>query len=136
MLKISTGFGYTIIGIIRLAMCPPGVSLTGQEIADACSLPAPRRVLNTLGEIVRAGYLRSRSHRTHGGFSLAYPASRITLLDLIEVANGMVQLHPIIGQEAHENPQEAALAEALGKAQQAMVEVLRNNVIGRHYETR
>jgi Rrf2 family protein len=68
-------------------------------IARSCCIPS-RPLSIALGLLVRAGLLESRTG-PNGGYRFVGPASKITLLDIIEVVDGPVRVTiPSVGKNA------------------------------------
>ena len=80
-----------------------------QKIAEAFNLPLPL-LMNILKELRKAGFVSSTRGST-GGYSLDRDASKIVLLDVLEVMEGPMQLTPCTAdprklQEAGIEPEE------------------------------
>ncbi|MBC7225271.1 MAG: Rrf2 family transcriptional regulator [Anaerolineae bacterium] len=90
--------------VLELAMAPPGVWVTTQEIADRRLVPHPitRQVVS---QLVKSGLVKSR-RGSEGGVSLARPAAEISLLDVVEAMEGPIALNPCVL-----DPQECPLVE-------------------------
>lgn len=102
-MKLNRSAYHLIAGAIYLAKQRPGAIIGGAEMAKVLDLP-PTYARHQLRLLVKAGVLRTRKSH-HGGFGLARPANKITLLELIEAASG-----PIEGNSLLENePLETAL---------------------------
>ena len=91
MIGISRQSDYAARLVLHLACLEPGTWISIPEISKARLLPAPftRRIVSCL---VTAGILRTL-RGTGGGISLARPASRISLLDILEAVEGGVVLN-------------------------------------------
>jgi FeS assembly SUF system regulator len=89
MLRISKLTDYGVLLLTHLARDEQPVQ-SARDLAAASGLPLPTvsKVLKTLG---RAGLLQS--HRgTQGGFSLARPAKRISVAEIIAALEGPIAL--------------------------------------------
>lgn len=82
----STTCAYGIHAVCRLAiLAPEGFARVGQ-ICEGSDLP-PYFVSKILGELVRAGMLKSFKGR-NGGFGFAKPPEKIRLMDIVNVIDG------------------------------------------------
>lgn len=89
---------YAIRGLSELAGRAPDSSLLLDQLVAGTDLP--RDFLAKLFQkLVKGGILRSAKGRG-GGFSLARPAHKITLMDIVEVMEGPQSLdHCVVGLE-------------------------------------
>jgi Rrf2 family protein len=94
MIGISRQSDYAARLVLHLACLPAGTRVSIPEISKTRLLPAPftRRIVSTL---VKAGILQTL-RGTGGGLSLARPAERISLLDILEAVEGGVVLNACI----------------------------------------
>jgi Rrf2 family protein len=76
--------------MIHIAQMSDGAVALRSDIAEAQGIP-PSFMAKILRSLVRARLLRS-SRGVHGGFSLARPASKISLLDVVEAIEGPLSL--------------------------------------------
>ena len=76
--------------MIHIASMADGAVSLRSDIAQAQGIP-PSFMAKILRSLVRARLLRS-SRGVHGGFALARPASKITLLDVVEAIEGPLSL--------------------------------------------
>jgi Rrf2 family protein len=84
--RISAKADYAVRAIIELAAAPDGASLSAREIAAAQEIPQ-HFLENILGELRRAGIVAT--HRgPGGGSSLARPAERITVGQVLRAIDG------------------------------------------------
>ena len=89
MIKLSNLADYAVELMSCIALKPEDVH-SSAELAHFSHIPLPT-VSKILGTLVRAELLTS--HRgLSGGFSLALPASKITIANIIEAVDGPVQL--------------------------------------------
>ncbi|MFN7958353.1 MAG: Rrf2 family transcriptional regulator [Holophagaceae bacterium] len=91
MIGISRQSDYAARLVLHLACLEPGTRVSIPEISKTRLLPAPftRRIV---GDLVKAGILNTL-RGTGGGISLARPATRISLLDILEAVEGGVVLN-------------------------------------------
>lgn len=87
MLKLSRMTDYAAVVMAQIARHPQQPHAAA-ELAEAVQLPHPT-VSKTLKMLVKAGLLESR-RGAQGGYSLARPAERITVSDIIAAIEGPV----------------------------------------------
>src|SRR5262245_44957665 len=92
-MKLNHAASYAIHAMVHIAGNKPDVPQASHEIAQKHKIPE-RFLLKVLKPMVSAGLLRSVKG-PHGGYSLAKPASQISLLDIVEAVDG-----PVRGQMA------------------------------------
>jgi Rrf2 family protein len=85
-MRISAKADYAVRAVIELAAAPGGASLSAREIATAQEIPQ-NFLENILAELRRAGIVHT--HRgPGGGSSLARPAERITVGEILLAIDG------------------------------------------------
>ncbi len=89
MIRFSRMADYGVLLLGHFARHEDSLTSTA-ELADAYHMPRPV-VANLLKEFCKAGLLESR-RGLHGGYRLARPANEITLLEVLSVIDGPVQL--------------------------------------------
>ena len=90
-MELSRQADYAIRAIMDLAQIPEGELSQTREIARRQDIP--EKYLPTIVRtLARAGLIRTL-RGSHGGISLARPANKITLLDVIEAIDGPVLLN-------------------------------------------
>lgn len=89
MIRFSRMADYGVLLLGHFARHADDLASTS-ELAEACHMPRPV-VANLLKEFCKAGLLESRRGQ-HGGYRLARPAEEISLLDILSVIDGPVQL--------------------------------------------
>jgi Rrf2 family protein len=92
----SRSVDYAIQALGRLAEAQEGEQVMARVVAEEEGLPA-FFLAKTLQNLARHGLLRSTKGPT-GGFSLAKPAGKIRVLDVVEALDGLEHLQN--GQEA------------------------------------
>jgi Rrf2 family protein len=90
-MKLSRASGYALHAVAHMAAVGDGRLLTSRHIAQARGLPA-NFILKLLHPLVSAQILRSVKG-PNGGYQLARPASKITVLEVVEAVDG-----PLRGQ--------------------------------------
>jgi Rrf2 family protein len=88
-MKLSTTAGHAVRALVFLARRPGGRPVPSHTIARAHALPETF-LLKVLRPLVAVGVLLSVKG-VHGGYQLARPAARITLLDVVEAIDGPVR---------------------------------------------
>ena len=88
-MKLNASVGYGITAVAHIASAPSGHIVANSTISEAYKLPE-RFVLTILRSLVRDGVLTS-VRGVRGGYKLGRPASKITLLDIIEAVDGPLQ---------------------------------------------
>ena len=85
-MKISRSTGYALLAVGYIAKHQDKKIILSQTISKAYDIPL-EYLLKILQQLVRANVLRSK-RGPRGGFSLAKPAKKITMLQIIEAADG------------------------------------------------
>jgi Rrf2 family protein len=88
-MKISNTCSYVISAMTHIAAKPEGSLTPNTSICEAAKLPE-RYVLQLLRKLVNAGVLVS-VRGVQGGYKLAGPASKITILEIVEAIDGPVE---------------------------------------------
>lgn len=86
LLKISRGSQYALAAIARLALLGDGETRTSSEIAVEADIPK-KFTANILSLLANHNLLLVKRGK-HQGYSLARPASLISVLDVIEAYGG------------------------------------------------
>jgi Rrf2 family protein len=91
VLRISRKIDYAIRAMIHLASIPEGTVVPFREIGKQMSVPEDflAKILKTL---VDQGIVRS-TRGPHGGYRLARPAESISVLEIIEAAEGPIAVN-------------------------------------------
>lgn len=92
-MKISRSTGYALVAVGYIAKHSKGETILAQRVAKDYGIPL-EYLLKILQHMVRANILRSK-RGPRGGFFLAKPADKITLLEVIEAVDGPMvsQIH-------------------------------------------
>lgn len=88
---ITRSADYAIRVVVHLASFPPGTRLQLNDLADATSVPR-HYLAKVVQRLVRARLVESR-RGTGGGVSLAVAPERLSMLDVIEIMDGPIQLN-------------------------------------------
>lgn len=95
-LRLTNAADYAILAMIHMACLPDDAVALRSEIAQSYGIPSSF-MAKILRALVRARLLRS-TRGVHGGFSLARPATEITLLDVVEAIEGPLALTDCTGE--------------------------------------
>lgn len=90
-MRISRSTGYALLAAGYIAKNQTQKTILSQDISKQYDIPL-EYLLKILQQMVRANILRSK-RGPRGGFSLARPTNKITILEIIEAVDG-----PMIGQ--------------------------------------
>jgi Rrf2 family protein len=86
---------YAIRAFVFLAQVPSGKYAMVKQIAEESDIPA-HFLAKILQQLARQGFLRSSKGPT-GGFTLRYPSTEITLLQIVEAIDGLADYQRCIG---------------------------------------
>lgn len=87
-MKLSRAATYGIISAAHLANAPSGEITSNATICEAYQMP-DRFVLQVMRSLVTAGIVQS-TRGVFGGYKLARPANKITLLEIVEAIDGPI----------------------------------------------
>ncbi len=100
-MKISRSTGYALLAVGYIAKHQEQKIILSQSISKEYDIPL-EYLLKILQQLVKANVLRSK-RGPRGGFSLARPAKKITLLNVIEAVDGpMVSQLNLVEQTGRE----------------------------------
>lgn len=85
-MRVSRSTGYAVLAVGYIAQHQAKGIVLSQNIAESYDIPL-EYLLKILQQLVRANLLRSK-RGPRGGFLLAKPTNRITLLEIIEAVDG------------------------------------------------
>ena len=111
-MRVSRSTGYAVLAVCNIAKTQGKGVVLSQSISKAYGIPL-EYLLKIMQQLVRANVLRSK-RGPRGGFWLARPASKISMLDVIEAVDG-----PMNGDL---NLQEQAKGEKFAKKADAVYE--------------
>jgi len=98
-MKISRSTGYALLAVGYIAQNRKQGIILSQTISKKYNIPL-EYLLKILQQLVRANVLRSK-RGPRGGFSLAKPAKKITLLQVVEAVEGPMISQLNIVEQAH-----------------------------------
>jgi Rrf2 family transcriptional regulator, iron-sulfur cluster assembly transcription factor len=85
-LQLTRRGDYAIRAALSLAQLPEGTVRSARAIAEEMAIPG-RLIAQIMAALARAGIVVARPGRT-GGYRLARPAGRISVLDVVEAIEG------------------------------------------------
>src|SRR5262249_58014790 len=91
-MKLSRTAGYALVATLQLAQSDPSVPIPCSRLAAQGRMPE-RFLLQILRSLVTHGILHS-TRGVEGGYTLQRPAEDISLLDVIEAAEGPMKAAP------------------------------------------
>lgn len=129
-MKVSRSTGYALLAVGYIAKHQGKGVVLSQSVSKQYDIPL-EYLLKILQQLVRANVLRSK-RGPRGGFSLAKPPTRITMLEIIEAVDGPLtgelNLSEQAGNERYANKAEQmynkAIAQARSVFQKTKVSVL------------
>jgi len=90
-MKVARSTGYALLAACHIARHPDKKIVLSQDISRQYDIPL-EYLLKILQQLVRGNILRSK-RGPRGGFSLARPANKITMLQVIEAVDGPMVNH-------------------------------------------
>ena len=85
-MRVSRSIGYAVLAVCNIAKNQGKGVVLSQSISKAYGIPL-EYLLKILQQLVRANVLRSK-RGPRGGFCLAKPATKISMLEVIEAVEG------------------------------------------------
>ncbi|MBA7484136.1 putative HTH-type transcriptional regulator [subsurface metagenome] len=98
-MKISRSTGYALLATGYIAKHPEKKIILSQTISKEYDIPL-EYLLKILQQLVRANVLRSK-RGPQGGFSLARPTKKITMLQIIEAVDGPMISQLYLAEQTH-----------------------------------
>lgn len=99
-MKLTTRSEYALLALVYLARNDQNGFISVETIASAQQIP-PKFLEQILLALKRARYLRS-SKGQHGGYSLAKPANKISLAEVIRLFDGALAPTESVSQNFYE----------------------------------
>ena len=99
-MRISRSTGYALLAVGYIARHKEQGIILSQSISEEYNIPS-EYLLKILQQLVRANVLRSK-RGPRGGFTLAKPAKKITLLQIVEAVEGPMISHLNLTEQARE----------------------------------
>ncbi len=113
-MKISRSTGYALLAVGYIAKDKSDALVMSQNIAREYDIPL-EYLLKILQQLVRANVLRSKRGPS-GGFSLAKPATKISMLQIIEAVDGPMASHLSLAEQGQGAKLGAKVEKAFDKA--------------------
>lgn len=128
VLQLTMTGEYTVRAMLHLAALPPGSIAQISDIAQQWDIP--ENFLRKIVQLLTKSSLVLSHRGVGGGIELARPAASITLLDVMEAAEGKLALNKCLIHEGF-CPRDSWCAVHLvwGEVQDAMKEILRHKSI-------
>jgi Rrf2 family protein len=131
-MRLTRAAAYAVHALAHLAAEGGGRPVTSLAIAGARGIPH-LALLKVLHALVAARLLRSNTG-PHGGYRLAKPAPRVTLLEILEAVDGPLDNHggagPPSARPAFDRRLEEARAWAAGAARRELARVRLSDLAG------
>ena len=122
-MKLTRGTDYGILGILYLAIQPFEKLILLHEIAESQDIPESY-LAKIFQDLSKGGLVRSR-RGAKGGFTLARPASEITLRQVIEALQGPISLNRCLDiRDECPRLESCSVAPVLREAQAQLLETL------------
>lgn len=106
MLSLTRKADYALVAMAELARQMPGRA-SAREISEAVGIPLPV-LTNVLHELMQGGLITSRKG-AKGGYSLARPAERITLGEMVAAIQGPIRLTACCSEDADADGHDCSL---------------------------
>ena len=119
----STTAAYAVRAVLLLAQQPPGRLLQSHELAGAIDVPH-NYLGKILNQLVRGRILKSHRGK-RGGFELAVPADRLTLLDIAVLFDRVELPRCLLGREECRSDDPCPLHDRWRAASEEMENLLR-----------
>ena len=131
-MKISRSTGYGLLAVGYIAKHSGKGIILSQTISKEYNIPL-EYLLKILQQLVRANVLRSK-RGPRGGFSLAKPTKKITMLQIIEAVEGpmisQLNLAEHAGREKFATRSEGSYAKALAQARAVFDKTKLSDLLG------
>jgi Rrf2 family protein len=117
-MRVSRSTGYALLAVGYIAKNQGEGVVLSQDISKRYDIPL-EYLLKILQQLVRANVLRSK-RGPRGGFSLAKPTNKITMLEVIEAVDGPLtgelSLSDQAGRDAYASKAESTYNKAISQA--------------------
>ena len=100
-MRISRSTGYALLAVGYIAQHKNKKVILSQDISKKYDIPL-EYLLKILQHLVRANVLHSK-RGPHGGYSLARPANKITVLQIVEAVDGPLVSHLSLAEQIHKS---------------------------------
>jgi FeS assembly SUF system regulator len=99
VIRLTNLADYAVV-VMAAAARDPAARLSAARVAELTGIPAPT-VAKLMGTLARGGLL-SASRGVAGGFTLARPATEISVVDVVEAVDGPIALTSCSGGDVHD----------------------------------
>jgi len=113
-MRVSRSTGYALLAVGYIAKHQGNGVVLSQDISNQYDIPL-EYLLKILQQLVRANVLRSK-RGPRGGFSLAKPANKITMLEIIEAVDGPLTGELSLADQAGNEPYSVRAEQVYNKA--------------------
>jgi Rrf2 family protein len=113
-MRISRSTGYALLAVGYIAKNQGKKTVLSQDISKEYDIPL-EYLLKILQQLVRANVLNSK-RGPRGGFSLAKPPKRITMLEMVEAVDGPMTGQLNIAEQANGEKFSVRFEQVYGKA--------------------
>jgi Rrf2 family protein len=110
-MKLTRAATYGIASVAYLASAPAGEVVSNTTICNAYQMP-DRFVLQVMRLLVTAGIVKSL-RGVNGGYTLAKPANKISLLEIVEAIDGPIEANGDLDLAGLSKDSEAIVGNAL-----------------------
>jgi Rrf2 family protein len=100
-MRISRSTGYALLAVGYIAQHKNKKIILSQDISKKYDIPL-EYLLKILQHLVRANVLNSK-RGPHGGYSLAKPPNKITVLQIVEAVDGPLVSHLSLAEQIHKS---------------------------------
>ena len=131
-MRVSRSTGYALLAVGYIAKNQGDSVVLSEAIAKQYNIPL-EYLLKILQQLVRANVLRSK-RGPHGGFWLAKPATKITMLEIIEAVAGPLTSELNLTKQARNNKYGAEIQQiynkAISRARNVLLKTRLSNLLG------
>jgi Rrf2 family protein len=132
-MRVSRSTGYALLAVGYIAKNQGEGVVLSQDISKRYDIPL-EYLLKILQQLVRANVLRSK-RGPRGGFSLAKPTNKITMLEVIEAVDGPLtgelSLSDQAGHDAYANKAEQTYNKAISQAKGVFEKTKLSSLLGK-----
>jgi Rrf2 family protein len=132
-MRVSRSTGYALLAVGYIAKNQGEGVVLSQDISKRYDIPL-EYLLKILQQLVRANVLRSK-RGPRGGFSLAKPTNKITMLEVIEAVDGPLTgeltLSDQAGHDAYANKAEQTYNKAISQAKGVFEKTKLSSLLGK-----
>jgi len=120
-MKLSRSSEYALMGVAYIALNQKSRPVLASRIAEEYGIPV-EYLLKILQQLVRTGVLISK-RGPRGGFTLAKPANKVSLVEIIEAVEGPIRGEAYMAEQTNNVPFSLKMEEVCSRAAEAMRKV-------------